>query len=63
MCNSFQHCYKLLLKKSYAEDCVYPGVEVLDDGTVVAVTYGKWEEDAKQYILCVRINGEEVKAF
>ena len=33
---------KLLLKKSYAEDCAYPGVEVLKDGTVVTVTHGKW---------------------
>ena len=54
---------KILLQKSYAEDCAYPGVEVLTDGTVVSVTYGKWEEDAKQYILCVRINGEEIKTF
>lgn len=54
---------KLLLKKSYAEDCAYPGVEILEDGTVVAVTYGKWEENAKQYILCVRISGEEIKTF
>jgi hypothetical protein len=27
-------------------DCAYPGVEVLPDGTVVTVTYGKWDTRA-----------------
>lgn len=52
---------KLLLKKSYVEDCACPGVEVLKDGTVVATTYGKWEENEKHYIVCVRIAGDELK--
>ena len=52
---------KLRLKKSCTFDCAYPGVEVLADGTVVAVTYGQWEENTKNYILCVRISGEEIK--
>lgn len=54
---------KLRLKKSCTLDCAYPGVEVLADGTVVAVTYGQWEENAKNYILCVRISGEEIKDY
>ena len=54
---------KLLLKKSYAEDCAYPGVEVLKDGTVVTVTYGKWEKDAPNYVLCVRISDAELKTY
>lgn len=36
-------------------DCAYPGVEVLPDGTVVAVTYGHWTKGEQPYILCVRL--------
>lgn len=36
-------------------DCAYPGVEVLPDGTVVAVTYGKWDTKAPNFIMCVRL--------
>jgi len=31
-------------------DTGYPGLEVLPDGTVVATTYGHWEQDVQPYI-------------
>ncbi len=36
-------------------DCAYPGVDVLPDGTVVTITYGKWDPKAPNYIMCVRL--------
>ena len=42
--------YRVRLRKNYGNstnggtgDCAYPGVEVLPDGTFVAVTYGHWD--------------------
>jgi len=40
-------------------DCAYPGVEVLPDGTVVTVTYGKWDTRAPNYLMCVRLKVQE----
>ena len=37
-------------------DSTYPGVEVLDDGTVVVTTYGHWEKGASPYILAARLD-------
>lgn len=41
-------------------DCGYAGVEVMPDGTVVAVSYGHWTEGAEPYIVCVRIPASEL---
>lgn len=44
-------------------DCAYPGVEVLEDGTIVTTTYGHWTKDEKPWILSVRLKLEELDAL
>lgn len=59
--------YRFRLKKNYPDgwvgDCGYPGLQVLEDDTLVAITYGHWEDPAdkknKPYILEVRLNLNE----
>lgn len=53
--------YKLRLKDNKDSwDCGYPGVEVLNDGTFVATTYGRWTAGEEPYILSVRLKLEEL---
>lgn len=40
-------------------DCAYPGFHVLDDGTMLLITYGHWEADTPAYIIALRFNLEE----
>ncbi len=48
--------YRIRLKHNFGgTDCAYPGVEVLPDGTIVAVTYGHWLEGEQPFILAVRL--------
>ncbi len=59
--------YRFRLKKNFRTvwdgDCGYPGLHVLPDGTIVAITYGHWApwENGKNqpYILSVRVNLKE----
>ncbi len=59
--------YKFRLKKNHKTnwcgDCGYPGLQILPDDTIVAITYGHWVEweDGKNqpYILEVRLNLKE----
>ncbi|MBI5821178.1 MAG: exo-alpha-sialidase [Verrucomicrobia bacterium] len=45
-------------------DCAYPGVEILPDGTIFSVTYGKWDSSAPNYIMAVRFKlNDLLKAF
>lgn len=44
-------------------DCGYPGVEVLEDGSILATTYGYWDEGESPYIKCFRFNVEELDRF
>ena len=44
-------------------DCAYPGVVVLPDGTIVATTYGHWDEGEQPWILSVRLRLEELDAM
>lgn len=47
--------YRVRLMKNHDGcDCAYPGVLVLEDGTVAATTYGAWTPGEKQYIVTVR---------
>ncbi|MFA5191481.1 MAG: hypothetical protein WC740_12185 [Verrucomicrobiia bacterium] len=44
--------------------CAYPGVKILPDGTILSVTYGKWDSSAPNYIMAVRFKLTELlKAF
>lgn len=53
--------YRVRLKQNFvSQDCAYPGVEVLPDGTFVTTTYGHWLEGEQPYILSVRFRVEEI---
>ena len=53
--------YRVRLKDNrHGRDCAYPGVEVLPDGTILAVTYGHWDADAEAYILAVHLRLDEL---
>ena len=41
-------------------DTTYPGVEVLEDGTILTTTYGHWQEGEKPYIISVRLKANEI---
>ena len=43
-----------------AYDTAYPGVEILPDGTFVAITYGHWDKNKQPYILSVRLKLSEL---
>lgn len=51
-----------LMDNQNAWDCAYPGVEVLPDGTIVAVTYGHWAQGEPPYVMSVRVRLEELDA-
>lgn len=56
--------YRVLIKKNHhGSDCAYPGVEVLEDETIVTTTYGHWKEDEAPYILSVRFKLEELDEY
>ena len=51
-----------LMDNHKAQDCAYPGVEVLPDGTFVTTTYGHWTKDEMPYVMSVRLKLEELDA-
>jgi arylsulfatase A-like enzyme len=51
-----------LMDNTRAEDCCYPGVERLPDGTMVATTYGHWTAGEPPYIVSVRFRMDELDA-
>ena len=56
-------CFRLRLGANHhGHDSTYPGVQVLPDGTVVAITYGHWEQDVSPYIIAVRFHPDEIDA-
>lgn len=65
--NQTEGQYKFRLKKNHPThwigDCGYPGLQVLPDDTLVAITYGHWREwengKNQPYILEVRLNLKE----
>ncbi|MGI9515556.1 MAG: sialidase family protein [Pirellulaceae bacterium] len=53
--------YLVRLRDNHKDyDCAYPGVEILDDGTVVTTTYGHWDAGESPYILSVRITARDL---
>ena len=50
-----------LLDNKGSWDSSYPGLELLPDGTLVATTYGQWEEGKPQFIKSVRFNVSELR--
>lgn len=51
-----------LMQNHRGNDCAYPGVEVLPDGTFVTTTYGHWEAGQEPYIVSVRFTLQELDA-
>lgn len=51
-----------LMENHKGQDCAYPGVELLPDGTFVTTTYGHWTKDEQPYIVSVRLKLEEIDA-
>jgi hypothetical protein len=49
-----------LMDNHKGNDCTYPGVEVLPDGTFVTTTYGHWTPEESPYIVSVRLKMEEL---
>jgi hypothetical protein len=41
-------------------DAAYPGLELLDDGTFIATTYGHWTSGEEPYVVSVRFRMEEL---
>ncbi|MCB0546059.1 MAG: exo-alpha-sialidase, partial [Phaeodactylibacter sp.] len=56
--------YRIRLKdNTLGFDTAYPALELLPDGTIVATTYGHWDEGEAPYILSVRFKLEEIDAL
>lgn len=56
--------YRLRIMKNYHnQDCAYPAVERLPDGTIVTLTYGHWTMGQPPYIAGVRFTTEELDAM
>jgi hypothetical protein len=47
------------MDNKHAWDCAYPAIEILPDSTIVATTYGHWNEGEEPYIVSVRFKVEE----
>lgn len=51
-----------LMDNKHRDDCCYPGLERLPDGTFVTTTYGHWTDGEQPYVVSVRVNVKEVDA-
>lgn len=51
-----------LMDNKKGQDCTYPGLELLPDGTFVTTTYGHWTEGEEAYVVSVRFKMEELDA-
>ena len=51
-----------LMQNRYRDDCAYPGLELLPDGTFVTTTYGHWTAGEEPYIVSVRFTLAELDA-
>ena len=56
--------YRIRLSENlHSWDCAYPGVELLEDGTILAVTYGHWEAGSTAFIRAVHLSLDELDAL
>jgi len=59
--NSHEGAYRVRLMDNHHKwDCAYPGLELLDDGTFAATTYGHWVEGEEPFIVSVRFKMNEL---
>lgn len=53
--------YRLFFGQVYRlGDCGYGGLEILEDGTAVAVSYGRWEDGEMPFIRCIRFRTDQL---
>ena len=57
--------YRIKLLHSFAgQDCGYPGMELLADGTILATTYIKyWNDPRRHSVVCTRFKLSETDAL
>jgi membrane protease YdiL (CAAX protease family) len=51
-----------LMDNTHRDDCAYPGLELLPDGTFVTTTYGHWTAGEPPYVVSVRFKLGELDA-
>jgi len=51
-----------LMDNTKGDDCCYPGIEKLPDGTIVTTTYGHWTQGEQPYIVSIRLKLDELDA-
>jgi len=51
-----------LMDNHHRDDCAYPGLELLPDGTFVTTTYGHWAAGEPPYVVSVRFTLAELDA-
>jgi hypothetical protein len=51
-----------LMDNTYRDDCAYPGLELLPDGTFLTTTYGHWTAGEPPYVVSVRFTLAELDA-
>ena len=51
-----------LMDNHHRDDCAYPGLELLPDGTFVTTTYGHWTAGEPPYVVAVRFTLGELDA-
>ena len=63
--NKYSGQYRIKLLHSFAgADCGYPGLEILPDGTILAITYIKYKPGQKKHsIVAVKFNLEEIDKY
>lgn len=52
-----------IMDNTKGQDCTYPGVERLPDGTFVTTTYGHWTQGEEAYVVSVRFKLAELDAL
>ncbi|HUE72347.1 MAG TPA: sialidase family protein [Pirellulaceae bacterium] len=51
-----------LMDNTKGADCAYPGVELLEGGTIVTTTYGHWSAGEMPYVVSVRLTLADLDA-
>lgn len=56
---------RILMKRNYGpySDCAYPALEICEDGTILATSYGRWIPGNEPFILSFRLSREELNAI
>lgn len=56
--------YRIRLKKNHKGiDCGYSGIEMFENGDILATSYGHWNQSENPYILSIKFNLKEMDDF